>query len=104
MGERTMKQILANDMVRRLLNTGEELPGEERARVVDGYGEKLLRSGHSLDSVRGIVTAGIRGYERKVLRCKLEGRPLYRTAAQSMKTRQEKKLMGSRDWYRGRKR
>ena len=38
------------------------------------------------------------------MRCKLEGRPLYRSAVESMKTRQEKKLTGSKDWYRSRKR
>ena len=42
MGNKTVKQILANDMVRRLLNTGEGLPKEEIAKVVDGYGSKLL--------------------------------------------------------------
>ena len=46
MGDKTVKQILSNDMVRRLLNTGEGLPKEEIAKVVDGYWCKLLRSGH----------------------------------------------------------
>ena len=89
MGNKTVKQILANDMVRRLLNTGEGLPKEEIAKVVDGYGSKLLRSSHKLEEVREIVTAGIRGY---------------RTAAESLNSRQHKKIMGAKDWYRAKKR
>ena len=37
MGEVTKAQILSNDMVRRLLLTGEDLPSEERRKVVDEY-------------------------------------------------------------------
>ena len=43
MGMVVKSQILANDLVRRLLNTGNGLPAE----VVDGYAGKLLRSGHN---------------------------------------------------------
>ena len=69
MGMVTKSQILANDMVRRLLNTGEGLPNSEIVKVVDGYAVKLMKSGHKKDKVKEIVLAGIRGYEKKKRRC-----------------------------------
>ena len=35
-------QILANDLVRRLKNTSEELEKELKTAIVDGYTQKLL--------------------------------------------------------------
>ena len=46
----------------------------------------------------------MRSYNKKVKRCKRKGLPLYRTARQSAKTRQFKKLVGSKSWYRMRRR
>ena len=61
-------QCLANDLVRRLLNTREDLPGHYRAEVVDGYGVKLLTSGYNLEQVRKILNNGMKGYVSKVAR------------------------------------
>ena len=52
-----------------------------KTRIIDGYSEKLLNSGYSLEKSREIVIRGIKGYESKVLRCKKEGAPLRKTAA-----------------------
>ena len=100
MGEISKAQILSNDMVRRLLLTGEGLPEEERIKVVDKYSLKLLRSGHREEKVRDIVVAGSRGYERKLMRSKLGLRKLYRKAAESLPSRQMKKIVGAKDWFR----
>ena len=51
MGGVVKAQILSNDLVRRLLNTGRELPAEEARKVVDGYSLKLMRSGHGKEKV-----------------------------------------------------
>ena len=40
-------QCLSNDMVRRLLNTKEELPSTYREEIVEKYGRKLFSSGYS---------------------------------------------------------
>ena len=100
MGGQIKSQILSNDLVRRLLNTGEDLPDEERIEVINNYTLKLKRSGHSEEKTREIILGGIRGYERKVRRRKKEGKPLYRTSDESLQPRQMKKLMGSKSWYR----
>ena len=55
MGASNKSQILANDLVRRLLNTGEGLPDTEVTRVVDGYAVKLLKSGHRREKVKEII-------------------------------------------------
>ena len=60
MGFLVKGQILANDLVRRLLNTSESLPQEERRLVIDDYARKLRRSGHDKKRTAEIVLAGIR--------------------------------------------
>ena len=104
MGQVVKSQILSNDLVRRLFNTGDGLGKDETARVVDGYAEKLLRSGHNNKKVLQIITAGIRGYERRVRRCLREGRSIYRTNLESLGNRQRKKVMGASSWFKTRKR
>ena len=47
-----------------------------------------------------MVTAGIRGYEKKVRRRKKEGKPLFRTSQESLYPRQMKKILGAKSWYR----
>ena len=58
-------QIYSQDMVRRLMNTKEELGAEKRGAVVDRYARKLLQSGYSMDQTRKIVKNGIEGFESK---------------------------------------
>ena len=100
MGGLIKTQILANDLVRRLLNTKEDLPKAEIEKVVDAYTAKLERSGHSRSKIIEIAVAGIRGYEKKVRRRKKEGKPLFRTSQESLYPRQMKKILGAKSWYR----
>ena len=44
MNENTKIQVVSNDLVRRLLNSSEELGSKEKARIVDQYGQKFLDS------------------------------------------------------------
>ena len=57
MGFLVKGQILANDLVRRLLNTSESLPHEERRLVIDDYARKQRRSGHTKKRTAEIVLA-----------------------------------------------
>ena len=52
MSENPKVQCLSNDLVRRLLNTREQLPGSYRAGVMDGYATKLMTSGHIREHVQ----------------------------------------------------
>ena len=48
MNHNTKIQILSQDMIRRLLNSKEELGAENKGAVVDRYAKKLLLSGSRL--------------------------------------------------------
>ena len=99
-------QCLSNDLVRRLLNTKEQLPGTYRAGVVDGYAVKLMTSGYSREQVQKIVVGGIKGYQSKKDRRKkssIGGGRLHRTAVESNLGRIRKKLLSKSSWYRSRR-
>ena len=100
MEENSKVKVNSNDQVRRLLRTSRQVGKEEWPRVVDQYAKKLLTSGFKKDQVIKMVVAGIKGYEGKLERCRLEGQKLYRTALESGPARLRKKLAGGTEWYR----
>ena len=100
MEENPKHKVLGNDLIRRFLNTEEKLLVGEAAQLIDDYSVKLLTSGYSKEQTVRIIVGGLRGYESRVRRCVGEGRSLYRTAAQSARSRLKKKLLGKTDWYK----
>ena len=94
MGENARNQTLSQEMVRRLMNTSEGLPENYYWEITDNYVTKLHNSGYSLEQIRKIILAGIKGFESKKERCKKEGRPLRRTAEESLGARMKNKLVG----------
>ena len=103
MEENTKMKILSNDLVRRFLNSSEDLGRAEKARIVDMYAQKLLNSGYSLEKTREIIIRWIKGYESKVARCKKDKIPLRRTAGESSFLRSRKKLLGKSNWFKEKK-
>ena len=99
MNENSKVQVVTNDLVRRLLNTSQDMGVGEFRKVVDQYGQKLLNSGYDLDHTRKILIAGIKGYEGKIARCGQEGRKLRRTAKDSQGARYKKRLLGKTTWF-----
>ena len=95
---------MANNLVRRLMNTLEELPDSMRAEVIDRYGIKLLTSGYLKDQARRIVANGVKGYARKKERRKRVGRGqrIHLTSEESHGSRMKKKLVGKSSWYKKR--
>ena len=83
-----------------MLNNKEGSQEEERINGIDDYGSKLLTSGFTLDQVRRILVAGLKGYEGRVQRCKDGTRPLYRTAKESMGERRRGKLLTKSNWFK----
>ena len=98
MEENARNQILLQEMVRRLMNTSEGLPEEEYS--ADNYAEKLKNSGYSLEQIRRILLAGIKGYGAKKLRREQPGVPLRRTAEESQGARMKNKLVGKSTWFK----
>ena len=103
MGEDAKIQIVSNDLVRRLMNTSEELGKGAKVEVVDDYAQKLTNSGYRGEQLKRIITNGIKGYENKRRRCLKDGRKLHRTAADSQGARSRKKLLAKSNWFRQRK-
>ena len=83
MGENIKSQILSQDLIRRLLNTSEDLSKEYREHVVDEYGKKILNSGYTREQAIRILVNSIKGYENKRRRRIKEGRRLRTTAKES---------------------
>ena len=104
MSENPKVQCLSNDLVRRLLNTREQLPNSYRTEVVDGYGRKLMTSGYTKEQTRRILVNGIKGYMNKVARRRRNGTRTHLTAEESSHGRIHKKLLGQTLWYKGGKR
>ena len=96
-------QIVANDLVRRMCNTMEELGEEETLSVIDNYAQKLLNGGFDREETKGIIVRGLKGYEGRKRKCQIEGRALWRTAVESDGARSHKKLTAKTSWYKNRR-
>ena len=92
---------LSNQVGRRLDAFSETVSMGERVRAIDVYSQKLVNSGHSLTTIRGILVSGITGHVRRVARSRENGTPLHRSANQSAGSRRTKKLLAKTQWFRG---
>ena len=90
MEENQKAQILAQEMVRRMLNTNDMVDKKTRLEVVDNMAKKMRTSGYSVKQTRKIISNGLINYEAKKTRCRVEGKPLYRTAKTSIANRYKK--------------
>ena len=93
MEQNTKVGILANEVMRRMLNIGGDTNLKARWDALDDFAVKLLTSGFSLEQTRRIILSGIKGYEGKIQRRKLEMAPLYRTSEDSGASRAKKKIL-----------
>ena len=91
---------LANEVERRLDSFSETVLMRERTSALNRFSQKLLNSGHSLATVRSVMVSGIKGYKRRVARCKAAGTPMHRSATESATTRGTKKLLAKSNWSR----
>ena len=103
MGEDANVQVVSNDLVRRLLNSSEDLGKAAKIKIVDEYTQKLANSGYKGEQLKKIITNGIKGYEGKRRRALIAGRELHRTAKESQGARAKKKLLSRTTWFRRRK-
>ena len=103
MTEDTKIQVVSNDLLRRLMNTSDDLGEEEKRKVVTEYGQKLANSGYSAEQIQKIIVNGIRGFGSRKARCTREGRNLRRTAKESLKDRIRKKLLVKTTWFRSKR-
>ena len=94
------------EVVRRMQNCSELLPVTERVVVLDRYAQKMSNSGYNLAYIRKRLIGGLKGYEGRLWKSKLDKtdkrwRALHESAGASWGTRWKKKLLGKSTWYKG---
>ena len=104
LGENVKVASMTQNLVRRMLNTSEDVDFKERIKVIDEYSDQLRASGYSPEQAQRIVVAGLTGYERKLKKSTEEKIDLHRSAAGSLESRIKKKLLGRQTWYKNKKR
>jgi hypothetical protein len=91
---------LSTEVIRRLLNTSEDVPDSVRCAILDRFAQKLMNSGYGLIQIRRISLVGIKGYEKMRRTAKVGGRKVNRSAGESSHMRVKKKLTAKREWFR----
>ena len=103
LGENVKIASLTQNLMRRMKNTSELIPNEERVQIVEEYTTQLRRSGYSVEQTKSIIIAGLKGYETLVNKCLNGKSKMHRSAAEGPKSRKVKKLLGKARWFKKRK-
>ena len=94
---------LSQEVIRRMLNMSEEIPQEERNEVLEKFISKMETSGYSQEKIKNIVISGLKGYETKLKRARIEKRGIHRDGKSNLGARTRKKLMAKTTRYKKRK-
>ena len=100
MAEDSKMRSLTNEVIRRMLTTGEMIPARDRCEILDSFAQKIKNSGYGLNQIRRVILAGIKGYENLIRRCKKGERSLHRSSAESSSLRARKKLTDKSEWFK----
>ena len=95
-----LMSIMTNELRRRLEVIGENIPQEEKNRIVNVYTQQLKNSGYNWKQTRDIIISGLKGHERREKRRKEKGLPKYRSGKMSLSKRTNKKLLEKYNWFR----
>ena len=91
---------LSQEVVRRMVNTGEMVCQADRNEILEKYISKLEISGYSKFQTSRILVAGLKGYEAKLSRARKEGRDIHIEARKSLAARARKKLTEKENWFK----
>ena len=105
MPENGRMATLNQELVRRMLNTSEDLEMHERIVVTDKYCQKLTDSGYDIDQIKRVVIGGLTGYERRRALSLLDPanrkfRPLHESRKYNAKARRIAKIMEKGNWFK----
>ena len=95
------RQILANDLVRRMSRIDPMELSDLAVPVINRYNHKLIFSGYPYAERIRIVESGISLYHDKLDSSTKEGREFYRMGVDSLETRSRKALLEKVSWYKG---
>ena len=62
----SQRSTLAQEGIRRLLNSNVALPAEERVKIMDDFASKCLTSGYSIRQTREIILSSLKGFGSKL--------------------------------------
>ena len=85
---------LTQEVFKRLQNTSEHLPKEEKEKALGELASKLKRSGYNRKQTREIMEAGIKGYHSKLSRGQVN-----RPALVIQDNREIRKVLEKSTWY-----
>jgi hypothetical protein len=100
MSEQQRMQILSNELIRRISNVQMSIVDEEMPEIIEHFTTQLKTSGYDRRLAKEIISCGVVGYRRKVMRRDREGRGFYRHASSTLSQRNKKKLLEKTTWYR----
>ena len=100
MAEMSKISTLAQDLIRRMVNTSDMIEQAERNEIIEKYIVKLRTSGYSTTQVQNIVVSGLKGYQTKLKNAIKNGTQLHREAKQTLGARHRKKLTAKTSWYK----
>ena len=95
---------LNQEVIRRMVNTSEDLDVAERVKVVDEYAQKRVNSGYGVEQTRNIIIGGLKGYERKLKLSRdvtnPKWQPLHPPASYNIQGRRRKKILEKSNWFK----
>ena len=95
---------LNQEVIRRMLNTSEDLDDAMRMTVVDNFAKKVRNSGYCIKQTRDIMMGGLKGYERKLNLSRDHSNPkwnpLHEGAKSNVTGRRHKKIMSKSNWFK----
>ena len=100
MSEHQRMQILSNELIRLISNVQMSIVDEEMPQIIEHFTTQLKTSGYDRRLAKDIISCGVVGYRRKVMRRDREGRGFYRHARSTLRQRNKKKLLEKTTWYR----
>ena len=105
MPENGKMATLNQELVRRMMNTSEDLELEERILVVDNYCQKLANSGYRKPQITKVVVGGLTGYERRRELSLLDKkdhrhRPLHESRNYNARNRRVNKMLSKQNWFK----
>ena len=100
MSKQSMFSILSNERRRRLETLDDKLSQAETIEILNKYVQQLVNSEFKWQQIREIVVSALTGHYRREKKRKLNKKPKYRSGADSLKARVERKLVEKYNWFR----
>ena len=105
MPEGIRRATLNQEMVRRMLNTSEDVDDTKRVKIVDDYAQKMVNSEYTIEEARNVIVAGLKGYERLLSLSKdkknPKWKPLHMAGSWNARGRRMAKLKAKTNWFKG---